>query len=91
MISEFLIRRFVPDHDKVDNPAVRLGYGTFCGWVGIAVNVLLAALKFTVGILSGSVAISISEASPASIFTPAGSFFAASRAAFSSVRATTAG
>ena len=58
MISEFLISRFVPEHANVDNPAVRLGYGTFCGWVGIAVNVLLAALKFTVGILSGSVAIS---------------------------------
>lgn len=58
MLSEFLISRFVPDHANVDNPAVRLGYGTFCGWVGIAVNVMLAALKFAVGILSGSVAIS---------------------------------
>ena len=58
MISEFLISRFVPDCANVDNPAVRLRYGTFCGWVGIAVNIALAALKFAVGILSGSIAIS---------------------------------
>ena len=58
MLSEFLISRFVPESDNVDNPAVRLRYGTFCGWVGIAVNIVLAALKFAVGIISGSIAIS---------------------------------
>ena len=40
---------------------------------------------------SGSVAISTSASLPASILTPAGSFPTASRAAFSSVSATTAG
>ena len=58
MISEFLIRRFVPEHDRVDTPAVRLRYGVCCGWVGIAVNVALAGMKFAVGVISGSVAIS---------------------------------
>jgi len=57
MLTRILIRLFIPDHEHVRNPAVRVRYGLFSGWVGIAVNVFLAALKFAVGIVSGSVAL----------------------------------
>ena len=57
VLTEFMIRRFIPDHERTGDPAVRLRYGIFGGWVGIAVNTFLAALKFAVGIASGSVAV----------------------------------
>ena len=57
MISNLLIRCFVRDCEHTDSAAVRLDYGIFSGYVGLAVNLLLAAVKFTVGLLSGSVAI----------------------------------
>ena len=57
MFTRFLIRRFVRDAEHAEQPAVRLRYGIFSGWVGIAMNVLLAAVKFAVGIVSGSVAL----------------------------------
>ena len=57
MFTQFLIRRFVADSEEVRHPAVRLRYGIFSGWVGIVVNALLVAVKFAVGIASGSVAV----------------------------------
>ena len=56
MLTQFLIRQFIPDCKHTERPAVRMRYGVFSGWVGIAVNAFLSALKFTVGIISGSVA-----------------------------------
>ena len=57
MICNLLIRVFVHDHEHTDSPAVRLEYGILSGYAGLAVNVLLAAIKFAVGLISGSVAI----------------------------------
>lgn len=57
MLNCFLIRKTIPMHDRPDDPKVRLRYGMFCGYAGLAVNVVLFVLKFTVGILSGSIAI----------------------------------
>ena len=57
MLTEMLIRKWLPGHDRPDDPQVRLRYGMFCGYAGLAVNVVLFVLKFTVGILSGSIAI----------------------------------
>ena len=57
MIQTLLIKCFVRDYKHTDSPEVRLNYGIFSGYIGLAVNVLLAALKFTIGLLSGSVAI----------------------------------
>ena len=57
MIQKLLIRWFVRDYEKTDSPVVRLNYGIFSGYVGLSVNLLLAALKFVIGLLSGSVAI----------------------------------
>ena len=57
MLTKLLIKLFVPGADHPEKPTVRAAYGIFSGYVGITVNVLLFLLKFTVGLLSGSVAI----------------------------------
>ena len=36
-----LSRWLIPDRDNVSSPAVRRAYGTLCGTVGIALNILL--------------------------------------------------
>ena len=57
MLTSLLIRLFVPDYEHTEKAEVRLQYGIFCGWVGIAVNLLLFAIKLAAGIFSGSIAI----------------------------------
>ena len=52
-----LAKAFIPRHDDPADPAVRRAYGTLCGTVGIALNLLLFAAKCIVGVVSGSVAI----------------------------------
>jgi len=55
MIS-LLAKLFLKPEGKSE-AALRKGYGTLCGAVGIALNVLLFAGKFLAGTLSGSIAI----------------------------------
>ena len=50
-MTNFLLRRFVPDYQDTANPAVREKYGNLAGIVGIVCNVLLA------GTLCGSVSV----------------------------------
>jgi len=57
MLTHWLIRRFVPEYEHPERPGARMRYGVFSGWVGVAVNAVLALLKFAVGIASGSVAV----------------------------------
>ena len=57
MLTQILMRCFVPGREHPERPAVRLRCGILCGAVGIAVNAMLSALKFAVGIASGSVAV----------------------------------
>lgn len=52
-----LSRWFIPDRDNMSSPAVRRAYGTLCGAVGIALNILLFIGKFFAGQLSGSIAV----------------------------------
>ena len=52
-----LSRWLIPDRDNVTSPAVRRAYGTLCGAVGIALNILLFAGKLFAGRLSGSIAV----------------------------------
>ena len=52
-----LSRWLIPDRDNVSSPAVRRAYGTLCGTVGIALNILLFIGKFFAGQLSGSIAV----------------------------------
>lgn len=52
-----LIRRFVPDAENLENPAVRAAYGVLAGVLGIFFNFLLFAIKLPIGLLTGSIAI----------------------------------
>lgn len=52
-----LARRFIHNYDDTKSPMVRHSYGMLCGFVGIALNILLFAGKFLAGTLSHSIAI----------------------------------
>lgn len=54
-MTELLIKLFVKDGG--DKARLRSSYGKLGGAVGIAVNVILCAAKFTVGALTGSISI----------------------------------
>ena len=56
MIS-FLAKRFIRDYQNISAPEVRTAYGVLCGTAGIAINLLLFALKLLAGTLAGSVAV----------------------------------
>lgn len=56
MLTDRLVRRFVSDADKVNDPRVRGAYGKLAGVTGIIANVLLFIGKVLAGVLSGSVA-----------------------------------
>ncbi|MEG0943720.1 MAG: cation diffusion facilitator family transporter [Angelakisella sp.] len=56
-MTNLLIKTFVKDYENTKNMVVRQGYGRLGSLVGIVVNLLLFAGKFTVGTLFGSVAI----------------------------------
>lgn len=56
-MTKLLIRFFIKNADNVDDPLVREGYGILVGAVGIALNVLLSAMKFVIGIFTGSIAV----------------------------------
>lgn len=56
-MTELLSRLFIKHHDDVTDPRVRRAYGTLSSVVGIVLNLLLFAAKFTVGTLFGSVSI----------------------------------
>lgn len=52
-----LARIFIPNYKNTDDPEVRRRYGQLAGTVGIALNLLLSALKFIAGGITGSIAI----------------------------------
>lgn len=56
-MTNFLLRRFVPDYQDTANPAVREKYGNLAGIVGIVCNVLLFVGKLLAGTLCGSVSV----------------------------------
>lgn len=52
-----LARIFIKDYEKYQDTVVRRKYGTLCAIVGIILNVILFAIKYIAGTLSGSIAI----------------------------------
>lgn len=56
MVS-FLAKIFLKNADDLTDSAVRRAWGTLCGFVGVALNLLLCAAKLLAGALSGSIAI----------------------------------
>lgn len=56
-LIQLLAKRFIPNWQQTEKPAVRQGYGVLCGVVGICLNVLLFIGKLFAGTISGSIAI----------------------------------
>lgn len=56
-MTKSLLRLFVKDYDKKEEPAVRARVGRLSGIVGILCNAVLCAGKLVVGTVSGSVSI----------------------------------
>ena len=56
-MTNFLLRRFVPNCRQSDDPQVRSAVGKLAGVTGIVCNSLLFALKLAVGLLTGAVSI----------------------------------
>ena len=56
-MTKLLLRLFVKDHAKKEEPAVRAKVGRLSGIVGIVCNAILCAGKLVIGTVSGSVSI----------------------------------
>lgn len=54
---DFLAKKFIKNHNDIDNRSVRTAYGYLGGFVVILGNVLLFVVKFMIGFFSHSVAI----------------------------------
>ncbi len=52
-----LSKIFIKNPEEYRNDKVRRSYGVLCGILGIFLNVLLCTVKFTAGVLSGSIAV----------------------------------
>lgn len=57
MLSRFLVSHFIKDYKNIQNEKVRGAYGYLGGTIGIIVNALLFAIKLSVGLISGSIAV----------------------------------
>ena len=56
-MTAWLVKRFIHNPHDTANQKVRGAYGTLGSLTGVAINVLLAALKFVLGTLTGSLAV----------------------------------
>lgn len=61
-MTQWMIRHFVKNHEDIKNPIVRTEYGVLGSIVGICVNLLLAGMKYLIGMLTGSLAIAADAA-----------------------------
>lgn len=57
-MTQWLIKTFIKDHENTQDARTRSAYGLLASWVGIICNLILFAVKFLAGLLSGSVAVS---------------------------------
>ena len=56
-MTEFLIRHFVKDYERVQDVEVRTRYGALAGMVGICCNLILFAAKLITGLLANSISV----------------------------------
>lgn len=56
-MTSLLIRLFIKDHKNTKSATVRAQYGTLAGAVGIVTNLIVAAVKFIIGLIAGSVSV----------------------------------
>lgn len=56
-MTEFLIRKFIPNREQIQDIAVRTRYGIVASMVGIGCNLILFLMKLAVGLFLNSVAV----------------------------------
>ncbi len=56
-MTSLLVKLFIKNPDDVKNTDVRTSYGVLSGVVGIVLNTIICAVKFFVGFITGSIAI----------------------------------
>lgn len=56
-MTNIIVKTFIKDYKNVTDSKVRTKYGILSGCVGIALNVVLCLMKFFVGSMTGSIAI----------------------------------
>ena len=56
-MTNMLIKLFIRDYQKIDNPAVRARYGTLSGGTGIVLNLILFSIKLISGLTTASISI----------------------------------
>lgn len=56
-MTDLLIRIFIKDSKSISSPQVRAKYGMLSGFAGITVNIILCIIKFAIGAITGSIAI----------------------------------
>lgn len=57
MFSNFIIKKFIKNYNDTENEDVRSAYGYLASVVGIIVNIMLFLVKFSVGLIASSIAI----------------------------------
>lgn len=57
MLSKFLVKIFIKDSENIQKEEVRNKYGYLAGVVGIVLNLLLFIVKFSVGMITSSIAV----------------------------------
>ncbi len=56
-MTNFLVKKFIKNHEDITNPDVRRKYGTLSSITGMICNVILFLLKYIMGSLSNSISI----------------------------------
>ncbi len=56
-MTEFLVRRFIKDHEDVEKLSVRTSYGVLSSVVGILCNIFLFIVKWVIGFFMHSIAV----------------------------------
>ncbi|MEG7531073.1 MAG: cation diffusion facilitator family transporter, partial [Hungatella sp.] len=56
-MTEFLVKKFVKNYEKIEEASVRTSYGILSSLVGIACNILLFTTKLLIGVLINSISV----------------------------------
>ena len=57
-MTNYLIKKFIPNYRDSNNPQVREKFGMLSGIIGIICNIILFAGKFFAGLMTSSIAVS---------------------------------
>ncbi len=55
--SNFLVKKFIKNHENTKNPVVRSRYGSLGGWTSIVINLILGIIKIIIAIIYGSISL----------------------------------